>query len=122
MGSRSKVKDVFRMIEMWICSQNFILVRSFCAAKGGATAGEIRDDNIYMRYENAFVSLNIYDKVGRLLSSKQPLRKNDGSNEKLESNYQYNSLGHLIYSKSPDEGEAWFKYRKDDQKCLENFS
>ncbi|MEW7291258.1 RHS repeat-associated core domain-containing protein [Aquimarina sp. 2304DJ70-9] len=53
-------------------------------------------------------SLNYYDKTGRLLSSKQPLNK-------LESTFDYNSLGQLETTTSPDEGEAKFKYRKDGQ-------
>ncbi|WP_299218669.1 RHS repeat-associated core domain-containing protein [uncultured Aquimarina sp.] len=53
-------------------------------------------------------SLNEYDKTGRLISSKQPLNH-------LESTFEYNTLGQLIYSTSPDEGEAWFKYRNDGQ-------
>tara|TARA_Y100001934_G_C12382633_1_gene793394 strand:- start:508 stop:4848 length:4341 start_codon:yes stop_codon:yes gene_type:complete len=53
-------------------------------------------------------SLNEYDKAGRLTHAYQPLGK-------LESIFQYNSLGQLEYTSSPDEGEAWFKYRKDGQ-------
>ncbi len=53
-------------------------------------------------------SLNYYDKAGHLLSSKQPLNK-------LESTFNYNSLGQLETTTSPDEGEAQFKYRKDGQ-------
>ncbi|WP_299442712.1 RHS repeat-associated core domain-containing protein [uncultured Aquimarina sp.] len=53
-------------------------------------------------------SLNEYDKTGRLISSKQPLIH-------LESTFEYNTLGQLIHSSSPDEGEVWFKYRKDGQ-------
>lgn len=53
-------------------------------------------------------SLNKYDNVGRMIKSYQPLNK-------LESTYAYNALGQLTHTKSPDEGEAWFKYRKDGQ-------
>ncbi|SHJ72442.1 hypothetical protein, partial [Aquimarina spongiae] len=53
-------------------------------------------------------SLNEYDKAGRLIASYQPLNK-------LKSDFQYNALGQLEYTKSPDEGEAWFKYQKDGQ-------
>ncbi|GAA4277403.1 hypothetical protein GCM10022259_21270 [Aquimarina mytili] len=53
-------------------------------------------------------SLNEYDEAGRLISSYQPLNK-------LKSEFRYNALGQLTYTKSPDEGEAWFKYRKDGQ-------
>ncbi len=53
-------------------------------------------------------SLNYYDKAGRLIRSKQPLNH-------LESTFTYNALGQLTYTKSPDEGEAWFRYRRDGQ-------
>ncbi|MEP5338484.1 MAG: RHS repeat-associated core domain-containing protein [Algibacter sp.] len=53
-------------------------------------------------------SLNEYDEAGRLTASYQPLNK-------LKTEYQYNGLGQLTYTKSPDEGEAWFIYRKDGQ-------
>lgn len=53
-------------------------------------------------------SLNEYNKAGQLIASYQPLNK-------LKTEYKYNVLGQLIYTKSPDEGEAWFKYRKDGQ-------
>ncbi len=53
-------------------------------------------------------SLNYYDKAGRLLRSKQPLHH-------LESTYSYNSFGQLEHSHSPDEGDAWFLYRRDGQ-------
>lgn len=53
-------------------------------------------------------ALNEYDKVGRLTASYQPLNQ-------LKTEYEYNTLGQLVYTKSPDEGEAWFKYRNDGQ-------
>ncbi|ALM08806.1 hypothetical protein SB49_14130 [Sediminicola sp. YIK13] len=53
-------------------------------------------------------ALNEYDEIGRLVASYQPLNK-------LKTEYQYNTLGQLVYTKSPDEGEAWFKYRRDGQ-------
>lgn len=53
-------------------------------------------------------ALNKYDKAGRLIESFQPL-------DKLKTEFSYNALGQLVYTKSPDEGEAWFKYRKDGQ-------
>ncbi|AXT52108.1 RHS repeat-associated core domain-containing protein [Aquimarina sp. BL5] len=53
-------------------------------------------------------SLNEYDKAGRLLSSKQPLQH-------LESTFEYNTLGQLTQTHSPDEGDAWFLYREDGQ-------
>ncbi|CAG2532857.1 RHS repeat-associated core domain-containing protein [Maribacter dokdonensis] len=58
-------------------------------------------------------SLNIYDEVGRLKSSFQPLADADG--DKLETKYRYNTLGQLVYTQSPDEGDAWFLYREDGQ-------
>ncbi len=70
-------------------------------------------------------SLNYYNKVGDLIASLQPLGFNDaclnslsatvGHNLNLVSEFSTNSLGHLTYTKSPDEGEANFKYRKDGQ-------
>ncbi|MDC1265808.1 hypothetical protein N8009_03345 [Flavobacteriaceae bacterium] len=53
-------------------------------------------------------SLNTYDNVGRLISSKQPLNH-------LESTYEYNALGQLLTTTSPDEGTANFVYRSDGQ-------
>jgi RHS repeat-associated protein len=53
-------------------------------------------------------SLNEYDAIGRLVSSKQPLNH-------LETTYQYNALGQLSSTTSPDEGTANFVYRKDGQ-------
>jgi len=58
-------------------------------------------------------SLNMYDEVGRLKSSFQPLVDADGN--KLETKYRYNTLGQLVYTQSPDEGDAWFLYREDGQ-------
>lgn len=57
--------------------------------------------------ENYFdYSLNKYDNAGNLIKNYQPLNK-------LESSFEYNSLGQLLYSNSPDEGESWFKYMHD---------
>ncbi|WP_025739446.1 RHS repeat domain-containing protein [Aquimarina pacifica] len=53
-------------------------------------------------------SLNEYDEAGRIISSKQPLQQ-------LESTFEYNALGQLTQTHSPDEGDAWFLYRKDGQ-------
>ena len=53
-------------------------------------------------------SLNTYDNVGHLISSKQPLNH-------LESTYEYNALGQLLSTTSPDEGTANFVYRSDGQ-------
>ncbi|CAL2076219.1 RHS repeat-associated core domain-containing protein [Tenacibaculum sp. 190524A02b] len=58
-------------------------------------------------------SLNHYDKAGRLLKSEQPLK--DANGKKLASTFTYNSLGQLETTTSPDEGQAWFLYRKDGQ-------
>src|SRR5690606_14667581 len=69
-------------------------------------------------------SLNYYDKTGRLISTLPPIayynnyslsQATRSYNEELKTIYEYNTLGQLIYTKSPDEGEAWFKYRKDGQ-------
>ncbi|MDH7445718.1 RHS repeat domain-containing protein [Aquimarina sp. 2201CG14-23] len=54
-------------------------------------------------------ALNYYDKTGRLTKSTQPKSSN------LKSEFSYNSLGQLLETKSPDEGEAKFIYRKDGQ-------
>lgn len=51
-------------------------------------------------------SLNYYDKGNRLVSSKQPL-------DKLESIYDYNSLGQVLESNDPDRGSAKYKYQTD---------
>ena len=53
-------------------------------------------------------SLNTYDEAGRLVSSKQPLNH-------LETTYEYNALGQLLTTTSPDEGIANFVYRNDGQ-------
>ncbi|MGJ8733394.1 MAG: RHS repeat domain-containing protein [Cellulophaga sp.] len=58
-------------------------------------------------------SLNEYDAVGRLIKTYQPL--GTSKNSKLNTEYKYNTLGQLVYTKNPDEGEAWFKYRADGQ-------
>ena len=68
------------------------------------------NDPITISYSENYYefSLNKYNKKGQLIASYQPLNH-------LESIYDYNVLGRLIYTKSPDEGEAWFKYCKDGQ-------
>ena len=53
-------------------------------------------------------SLNTYDDVGRLISSKQPLNH-------LETTYEYNAAGELLSTTSPDEGNTNFVYRDDGQ-------
>jgi len=67
-------------------------------------------NSIYVDYKVNYYdhSLNEYDDAGRLIASYQPLNL-------LKTEYKYNALGQLIYTKSPDEGEAWFKYREDGQ-------
>ena len=54
-------------------------------------------------------SLNKYDRAGRLLSSSQPI------GTEVKSTFKYNSLGQLLQTTSPDEGEARFVYRTDGQ-------
>ena len=56
-------------------------------------------------------ALNEYDEAGRMIASYQPLGSTLANKPKTE--YQYDAMGQLVYIKSPDEGEAWFKYRKD---------
>ncbi|MFY7669751.1 RHS repeat domain-containing protein [Tenacibaculum sp. MEBiC06402] len=86
---------------------------SFSSLGPGVYRIDYKGDNwipIHVKYpENYYnFSLNEYDETGRVIATYQPLQK-------LKSEFEYNSLGQLIYSKSPDEGEAWFKYRKDGQ-------
>nr|WP_176619859.1 RHS repeat-associated core domain-containing protein [Allomuricauda chongwuensis]NVN18057.1 hypothetical protein [Allomuricauda chongwuensis] len=58
-------------------------------------------------------SLNEYDEAGRLVAAYQPITDKEGN--KLVTTYQYNTLGQLVSTTSPDEGTAGFKYRKDGQ-------
>lgn len=58
-------------------------------------------------------SLNEYDEADRLIRSYQPLGTTKAS--KPFTSYDYNALGQLVHTDSPDEGEAWFKYREDGQ-------
>jgi RHS repeat-associated protein len=58
-------------------------------------------------------SLNEYNKAGQLIAVYQPVGGTKAS--KPVSTFTYNALSQLIYMKSPDEGEAWFKYRNDGQ-------
>ncbi len=69
-------------------------------------------------------SLNYYDDTGRLTASLQPIGFDNDYTlnqtapnhvEGLKSTYEYDVQGQLIHSTSPDEGEAWFKYRRDGQ-------
>ncbi len=67
-------------------------------------------NGVYVDYKVNYYdySLNEYDTSGRLTDSYQAL-------DKLRTEYDYDTFGRLIYTKSPDHGEAWFKYRKDGQ-------
>lgn len=53
-------------------------------------------------------AINEYDEANRLKSVQQPLNK-------LETTYEYNSLGQLDEIESVDEGKAKFRYRNDGQ-------
>lgn len=65
-------------------------------------------------FENYYdYSLNVYDDTDRLVATYQPLGANIAVKPKTE--YKYNTTGQLVYTKSPDEGEAWFLYRNDGQ-------
>ncbi|MGX1931306.1 RHS repeat domain-containing protein [Flagellimonas sp. 2504JD4-2] len=64
-------------------------------------------------HENYYdYALNEYDNAGRLIYTYQPIQGTDAARR---TEYRYNSLGQLIYTKSPDEGEAEFRYRSDGQ-------
>nr|WP_299213970.1 RHS repeat-associated core domain-containing protein [uncultured Allomuricauda sp.] len=64
-------------------------------------------------HENYYdYALNEYDDAGRLVFSYQPVAGTDAARR---SEYRYNSLGQLIFTKSPDEGEVEFRYRNDGQ-------
>ncbi len=58
-------------------------------------------------------SLNEYDEAGRLIASYQPVGNRKAA--KPKSTFEYNALGQLTQTHSPDEGTANFKYRKDGQ-------
>lgn len=58
-------------------------------------------------------SLNEYDEAGRLTASYQPVGATKA--QKPKSTFKYNALGQLTQTHSPDEGDAWFLYRKDGQ-------
>ncbi|WP_420553527.1 RHS repeat domain-containing protein [Tenacibaculum aiptasiae] len=93
--------------------------------KIGKTINPVKIDAVGIRYKVNYYdfSLNEYDKAGQLIKSLQPLGFDSTClnelkpivthNESLKSTFVYNTLGLLTYTKSPDEGEAWFKYRKD---------
>lgn len=67
--------------------------------------------------------LNYYDKVGRLIKSTQPIGFNESAfdlmaelpDHNMETTYEYNALGQLLNTSSPDEGDAQFIYREDGQ-------
>ncbi len=67
-------------------------------------------DAIRVNYQENYYdySLNIYDKANRLIESRQPLNH-------LASTFTYNTLGQLLETTSPDEGNASFVYRDDGQ-------
>lgn len=72
-------------------------------------------NTIFVRYRVNYYdySLNEYDEADRLVKSYQPLGETKAT--KLFTEYRYNTLDQLVYTISPDEGEAWFKYREDGQ-------
>ena len=69
-------------------------------------------------------SINYYDKTGKLKETVQPLGFDDSNlitgsfntpNHRMKNTFQYDVLGQLIRTQSPDQGVARFKYRKDGQ-------
>ncbi|PHS08075.1 MAG: hypothetical protein COA88_07215 [Kordia sp.] len=68
-------------------------------------------------------ALNYYNKSGSLTKTVQPLGFDNHNfdltvavpNHTMQSTYEQNSLGQVLKTISPDEGEAEFKYRKDGQ-------
>jgi len=72
-------------------------------------------NSIFIQYKVNYYdySLNEYDNANRLVKTYQPLGTTKSAKPVTE--YQYNGLSQLVYTKSPDEGEAWFKYREDGQ-------
>ncbi|MCK4664208.1 MAG: hypothetical protein KAT68_15170 [Bacteroidales bacterium] len=62
------------------------------------------------KYEN--YSFNIYDKAGRIKKSYSP-KAVDEENISMAETFEYNSLGWLIATTSPDEGRTEYVYRKD---------
>ncbi|QMU65600.1 MAG: hypothetical protein GKR88_15800 [Flavobacteriaceae bacterium] len=70
-------------------------------------------------------TLNYYNDTGHLKATLQPLGFNDDSLDNLSANvahnynlnttFTQNSLGQILKTTSPDEGDAEFKYRKDGQ-------
>jgi YD repeat-containing protein len=65
-------------------------------------------------HENYYdYSLNEYDESGRLTHAYQPVGATKAN--KPVTTYEYNTLGHLVKTTSPDEGRAEFIYREDGQ-------
>src|SRR5690606_1235786 len=68
-------------------------------------------------------AINYYDNIGRLKKSTQPLGFNASCLSIIQNSvvhsmittYEYNGMGQVIETTSPDEGTAKFKYRKDGQ-------
>ncbi len=58
-------------------------------------------------------TLNEYDEADRLVATYQPLGATKA--QKPATTFEYNTLGQLIRTTSPDEGTAEFKYREDGQ-------
>jgi RHS repeat-associated protein len=57
-------------------------------------------------------SINVYDRSGRLLKSYSP-KAVTAKTPSMVTTYEYNSLGQLLATTSPDEGRTEFKYRTD---------
>ncbi len=72
-------------------------------------------NTIFVRYKVNYYdySLNEYDAADRLVKSYHPVTDSNGN--KLVTTYEYNSLGQLVKTVSPDEGTAEFIYRDDGQ-------
>lgn len=88
--------------------------------KSAKTIQPVMSDAVGIRYKvnYYYYSLNYYNEVGQLTSSLQPLGFVDSClnelkptvthDDSLKSEFKYNILGQLIWTKSPDEGEASF--------------
>ena len=84
-------------------------------------------ENIGVRYKVNYYdyALNYYDKAGRLTKTTQPIGFDSSAlsgfknaaelNHSSATTFEYNSLGQLLSTTSPDQGSATFKYRKDGQ-------
>ncbi len=94
---------------------------------GNAIQPVLENEAVGVRYSVNYYdfSLNYYNKIGQLTASLQPKGFNDSCltslsatvdhREGLKSTFNYNTLGQLITTTSPDEGTANFKYREDGQ-------